>query len=98
MDMVWVYLLKNHNEITMYSLVKSPLSPSDYWFSFTFYYITMSAYAEDILCMVCDASGPSIRDMEVIRSFQSHPTTKDAVSVSFCSFHFVMVLILDFFF
>jgi hypothetical protein len=27
--MVWIYCLKNHNEITMYSLVKSWFSPSD---------------------------------------------------------------------
>jgi hypothetical protein len=40
----------------------------------------MSSYAEDIICMAHGASGPSIRDMEVIRSFQSCPTTKDAVS------------------
>jgi hypothetical protein len=41
----------------------------------------MTSYTEDILCMARDASGPSIRDMEVIQSFQSCPTTKDAVSV-----------------
>jgi hypothetical protein len=43
----------------------------------------MASYAEDILCAAREASGPSLRDMEVIRSFQSCPTTKDAVSVSF---------------
>jgi hypothetical protein len=43
----------------------------------------MASYAEDILRAACEASGPSIRDMEVIRSFQSRPATKDAVCVSF---------------
>jgi hypothetical protein len=41
----------------------------------------MASYAEDRLCMAYDTCGPSIRDMEVIRSFQSNPTTKDAVSI-----------------
>jgi hypothetical protein len=44
--------------------------------------INMASYAEDILCAAHEAGGPSLRDMEVIRSFQSHPATKDTVSVS----------------
>jgi hypothetical protein len=43
----------------------------------------MASYAEDILHAAREASGPSIRDMELIRCFQSHPTTKDAVRVFF---------------
>jgi hypothetical protein len=45
----------------------------------------MSSYTEVIICMARNASGPSIWDMEVIRSFQSRPTTKDAVSTLFIS-------------
>jgi hypothetical protein len=52
--------------------------------------INMASYAEDILHAACEASSPSLRDIETIRSFQSRPATKDAVSVSFnlfnCSF------------
>jgi hypothetical protein len=43
----------------------------------------MASYAEDILGAAREASGPSLRDFETIRSFQSRPATKDAVSVSF---------------
>jgi hypothetical protein len=43
----------------------------------------MPSYAEDILRMACQANGPSIKDMDVIWSFQAHPMLKDAVSVGF---------------
>jgi hypothetical protein len=43
--------------------------------------IIMASYAEDILRAAREAGGPSIRDMESIRCFQSCPTTKDAVRV-----------------
>jgi hypothetical protein len=43
--------------------------------------INMASYAEEILCAFREASGPSLRDMEVIRSFQTCPSTKDAVSL-----------------
>jgi hypothetical protein len=56
----------------------------------------MTSYTEDIIHMACDASCPSIWDMEVIRSFQSHPTTKDAVSVSFFYFFIIVILTLPF--
>jgi hypothetical protein len=46
----------------------------------------MASYAEDILHAAREASGPSIRDFESIKCFQSHPTTKDAVCVSFYPF------------
>jgi hypothetical protein len=29
LDMVWICCLKNHNEITIYSLVESPFAPSE---------------------------------------------------------------------
>jgi hypothetical protein len=45
--------------------------------------INMASYAEDILRAAREASSPSLRDIETIRSFQSRPATKDAVSVSF---------------
>jgi hypothetical protein len=41
----------------------------------------MASYAEDILCVAHEASGPSLRDLETIRSFQSCSDTKDVVSV-----------------
>jgi hypothetical protein len=43
----------------------------------------MASYTEEILRAACEASGPSIRDMELIRCFQSRPTTKDAVRIFF---------------
>jgi hypothetical protein len=49
--------------------------------------IIMASYAEDILHAAREASGPSLRDIETIRSFHSHPATKDAVSVSFNHFN-----------
>jgi hypothetical protein len=52
----------------------------------------MTSYAEDIICMAREASGPSIWDMEVIMSFQSRPTTKDMVSVLFISFIVVILM------
>jgi hypothetical protein len=48
---------------------------------------SMTSYAKDIIRLARDATGPSIRDMEVIRSFQSRPAQKDAVSVSFVLFY-----------
>jgi hypothetical protein len=71
-----------------------PLSPYTLNSSFLshIHYFIMASYAEDILRMARDASGPSLRDMEVIRSFQSNPTTKDAVSILLLLF-IVMVLI-----
>jgi hypothetical protein len=53
----------------------------------------MASYAENILRMAYDTHGPSIRDMEVIMSFQSNPTTKDAVSIFRFMFLIVMILI-----
>jgi hypothetical protein len=71
----FLHPLSTHNKLFI------PLYPSS---------INMASYGEDILCVAHEASGPSLRDIETIRSFQSRPTTKDAVSVSFnlfnCSF------------
>jgi hypothetical protein len=56
----------------------------------------MTSYAEDIIHMAQGATGPSIRDMEVIRSFQSCPAQKDVVSVSLLVCFIIAILILSF--
>jgi hypothetical protein len=53
----------------------------------------MASYAEDILRAAREASGPSLRDFETIRSFQSRPATKDVVSVSFIFLLIILLLI-----
>jgi hypothetical protein len=53
----------------------------------------MASYAEDIIRMAQDATGPSIQDMEVIRSFQSRPAQKDMVS-SFPFICFIVVILI----
>jgi hypothetical protein len=65
-----------------------PLSPHTKLF-ILFYTssINMASYAEDILRAAREASGPSLRDIETIRSFQSRPANKDTVSVSFNHFN-----------
>jgi hypothetical protein len=57
----------------------------------------MTSYTEEFLRAAREASGPSIRDIELIRCFQARPTTKDAVHISFCSFNSILSNILLFF-
>jgi hypothetical protein len=78
--------IKGRFSLLLLFSIPSPLT-SQFLAPFYTSSINMASYAEDILHAACEASSPSLRDIEVIRSFQSCPATKDTVSVSLISFN-----------